>query len=356
MDYTEIIELEYFGNTVGAYLGAAVLFVGAILVLILLQKVIFSRVQKWTEKTPGKFDDLIASLVQRSVLPVLYAAALYFAVSQLELSAGIARVVHGIFVIIVTFQAIRMTLSTAVFFIEYGFRTDPTRVQVTKKLLGVVRVLMWGIGAVFALDNLGFDVNAVIAGLGIGGVAVALAAQTILGDLFNYFVIFFDKPFEEGDFVIVGDSMGVIQHIGIKTTRIMSLSGEQIICSNSDMASSRIRNYKRMQKRRVLFKIGVVYSTPPEVLKEIPVILRQIVERTPETIFDRAHFQSFGDFSLNFETVYYIIGADYNKYADIQQAVLYAVVDAFTKEGIQFAFPTQTLHLEMPPVAVSLKS
>jgi small-conductance mechanosensitive channel len=185
-----------------------------------------------------------------------------------------------------------------------------------------------------------------VAGLGIGGIAVALAAQAILGDLFSYFVIFFDRPFEIGDFIIIGDFMGSIEHIGIKTTRIRSLGGEQLVFSNTDLTNSRIRNYKRMEKRRVVFKLGIVYQTTTSQVKEVPGIIKTAIENVQDTVFDRAHFATYGDFSLDFEVVYYVLSGDYNKYMDIQQDINFEIKEEFEKRGIEFAYPTQTLFLE----------
>jgi small-conductance mechanosensitive channel len=209
----------------------------------------------------------------------------------------------------------------------------------------LINILIWVIGIVFLMDNLGFDISAVIAGLGIGGIAIALAAQAILGDLFSYFVIFFDRPFEVGDFITVGDKRGTVEYTGIKTTRIRALSGEQLVFSNTDLTNSRIHNYKKMEERRVLFKLGVVYQTPAAKLEEIPKIVREIIEKRADVRFDRGHFESYGDFSLNFEFVYFIVGADYVKYMDTQQSINLEVYNEFETRGIEFAYPTQTLFL-----------
>jgi len=217
-----------------------------------------------------------------------------------------------------------------------------------KSLSGALKVIkfgVWSLAVIFLLDNLGFKISTVIAGLGIGGVAIALAAQAVLGDLFSYFSIIFDRPFEIGDFIIVGDLLGTIEHIGIKTTRVRSLGGEQLIFPNSDLTNSRVRNYKRMQKRRVVFKLGVTYDTPLAKLKEIPKIIEGSIKGVADTIFDRAHFSSYGDFSLTFEVVYYVLSSDYNKYMDIQQEINFKIKEEFEKKAIEFAFPTQTLYV-----------
>jgi len=179
----------------------------------------------------------------------------------------------------------------------------------------------------------------------VGGIAIALAAQTILGDIFNYFVIFFDRPFEIGDFIIVGDVLGTVEYIGLKTTRIKSLQGEQIIFSNSNLTNSRIHNYKRMNERRVVFKLGVVYDTGTEKLEKIPKLVKSIITDEPQTRFDRAHFVSFGDYSLNIEIVYYMLSADYNQYMDVQQRINLRIYNEFGSNGIEFAFPTYSISL-----------
>lgn len=205
--------------------------------------------------------------------------------------------------------------------------------------------MLWSVIVLLTLDNLGFDVTALVAGLGIGGVAVALAVQKILGDLFASLSIVLDKPFVIGDFIIVGEHLGTVEHIGLKTTRIRSLSGEQLIFSNSDLLGSRIRNFKRMYERRVVFTIGVVYQTPLEKLALIPSIIREIIESQKPVRFDRSHFKEYGAFSLNFETVYWVQNPDFNTYMDIHQAINLEIYRRFTREGIEFAYPTQTLFI-----------
>ncbi|MEE9594372.1 MAG: mechanosensitive ion channel family protein, partial [Candidatus Hydrothermarchaeales archaeon] len=217
-----------------------------------------------------------------------------------------------------------------------------------KAIRPVIKVFIWGFGVIFLLDNLGFEISTVVAGLGIGGIAVALAAQAVLGDLFSYFAIMIDRPFEIGDFIIVGDYLGTVEHVGIKTTRIRSLGGEQLVFSNTDLTNSRVRNYKRMEKRRVLFTMGVTYQTSHEKLKEIPTVIRDIIENISDTVFDRAHFSSYGDFSLVFEVAYYVASGDYKKYMDIQQEINLKIKEEFEKRGIEFAYPTQTVYLNKP--------
>lgn len=207
----------------------------------------------------------------------------------------------------------------------------------------VLRSVVWALVLLLALDNVGIDVTTLVAGLGVGGIAVALAVQNVLGDLFASLSITLDKPFVVGDFLILGDYMGSVEHIGIKSVRLRSLSGEQIIISNTDLLKSRVRNYGRMHERRVVFSVGVTYETPRAALVRIPGLIEEVVKREADVRFDRSHFAKFGAFSLDFETVYYVASPDYNKYMDIQQRIYFAIHEAFEREGIEFAYPTQKL-------------
>ncbi|AXQ31817.1 mechanosensitive ion channel family protein [Solimonas sp. K1W22B-7] len=212
----------------------------------------------------------------------------------------------------------------------------------------IAQLVLWTVILLLVLDNLGINITALVAGLGIGGVAVALAVQNILGDLFASLSIVVDKPFVIGDFIIVDNYMGTVENVGLKTTRIRSLDGEQIVFSNSDLLKTRLRNYKRMVERRVLFSFGVAYETPPDLLEQIPATIRKIVEAQSRVRFERAHFQKFGEYSLVFETVYWVTDPDYNLFMDIQQAVNLAIMRALKSERIVFGMPRQSLQLEGP--------
>lgn len=213
----------------------------------------------------------------------------------------------------------------------------------------VGRTAIWAIALLMILDNLGFNITTLVASLGIGGVAIALAVQNVLADLFASLSIGLDKPFVVGDFIIVDDLMGTVEHVGLKTTRLRSLSGEQLVFSNGDLLKSRIRNYKRMYERRIVFTFGVVYDTPRETLARLADEVRAIIEAQPKTRFDRAHFFRFGEFSLDFEVVYFVLDPDYNLYMDIQQAINLAIMARFEALEVGFAFPTSTLRVESLP-------
>lgn len=199
----------------------------------------------------------------------------------------------------------------------------------------IINIVIWILGSLFLIDNLGYNISTLLAGVGIGGIAIALAAQNIVGDLFNYFVIFFDKPFEVGDSINVDDKNGTIEYIGLKTTRLRSVSGEQIVISNSDLTRSRVHNFKRQETRRVKFNLSVFFHTPMDKVKQIPEMLKKIIESTEDTRFDRAHFWTFSEYALVFEVVYYVTVPDYIKFMDTQQEINLKIMEDFKKEGIK---------------------
>lgn len=345
--------LVFRTNTVRDLCESVLVFAASMLVLWVLKVWILKVLHKAAARTSTQIDDFLIEVFNKAVLPVLYAGSVYLAVRHLDIAKATGRWADGAFKAVLIFQAVRALLSVLTFFIRNSWiKIDSPGNVATKSIMTIVRVLVWCVASLFLLDNLGFDVNAVIAGLGVGGVAVALAAQTILGDLFNYFVIVFDRPFVEGDFIVVDEFKGEIEKIGIKSTRIRSLDGELLIISNSNLMGSRIRNFKRMERRRASFSIGVTYQTPPETVARIPGMIRKIVEAIPQAAHDRSHFKSFADSSLMFETVYYVLDREYSTYMDIQQQINIAIMRQFGQEGIEFAYPTQTVYNygELPPV------
>lgn len=222
---------------------------------------------------------------------------------------------------------------------------DPSTVTGYGVMMFFIRVGIWVTVVVSLLAYFNYPIAGLLGALGVGSVAVGFALQSILGDVFSSMAIILDKPFRVGDFVMSGDTLGVIEHIGVKTTRIRSLSGEQIVLSNSDLLGSRIHNFKHFKERRIVFRIGVVYRTPRLLLERIPGMLREAVEEQPHTRFDRAHFFEFGDYALIFEVVYYVLSPDYALYMDIQQGINLGIYRRFEEAGVSFAYPTQELIL-----------
>ncbi len=343
------LALEFLGNTIQAFAIALGVFFAILIGLWILKTAIVKRLRRLAERTATDIDDFLIGL-PRHVGPVTYfVLAFYFATRSLVLPENLARVIHILFVVILTFKIIQTALEIVAFLLrKWAARAepdDPTSALVVTNMIKVLRVALWAAGVIFVLDNLGIHVTSIVAGLGIGGVAVALAAQSLLGDAFSSFAIFVDKPFKVGDFIIVGDLLGTVEHIGFKTTRIRSLGGEQLVFSNSDLTSSRIRNYKRMKMRRIVFTVGVTYQTTLEQVKAIPGIIEEIIKSHELAKFDRAHFKSFGDFGLIFEAVYNVLVPEYNKYMDVQQSINEEIMEAFQKRGIEFAYPTQQLFV-----------
>lgn len=347
--YERIIEQVFLGNRISSYLIAIAALLMSFLAINIVIRYFIKRLKKVSEKTTTTIDDFLVTVLEKLAIPFLYLLAVYISIKSLSFHPYFEKGMNYFELAVVMFFLARFIIML----VGYGFKTYLAKsgydVSLERSLQGitvVIKILVWGGAAIFFLDNLGFKISAVLAGLGIGGVAVALAAQAILKDLFSYFSIIFDHPFKIGDFIIVGDLMGTVEHIGIKTTRIRSLGGEMLVFSNSDLTDSRLRNYRLMEKRRIVFKLGVVYETSTEKLKEIPKIIENIIRNVKDAMFDRAHFFSYGDFSLIFEIVYYVVGPDYNKYMDIQQEINIKIHGEFEKRNIQFAYPTQTLYVK----------
>lgn len=322
----------------------------ALLVLALLE-LIKGFVSRKLEKRDGDYISLARDLLKATNFFFIIFFSLYAASFFLDLPQNLSAVLGKAAVLVLLFQSAVWGNHAIAYWTsrQKGKRIEKDE-QAKATTIGAVgmmaRVALWSVICLVALENLGVDISALIAGLGIGGIAVALALQNVLGDLFASLSIAFDKPFVIGDFIIVGDYMGTVEHIGLKSTRIKSLSGEQIIFSNTDLLSSRIRNYKRMNDRRIAFSLQLTYDTSPEKLKKIPAILKEIIGSQTGTRFDRAHFQKFGDWSLDFAIVYIVTNPDYNFYMDVQQAINHAIYERFAAEGIAFAYPTKTILME----------
>jgi len=345
----QLLKQEYFENTVEQWLIALGIAIVLTIVLFLLNSQLIKSLKKFANTTDTDLDNLFADLLAKTNLFLLLLISLYVGSLYLNLNDPITNIRRSIIFITVLFQVGIWTSAIISHYLEKKIlgETFKTGSKVTQlKALGFVfKIFIWITIVLLIVSNLGFNVTTLITGLGIGGIAIALALQNVLGDVIASLSIILDKPFEVGDFIVVDDDMGVVEDIGLKTTRLKSISGEQLIFSNNDLLQSRIKNYKRMNDRRILFALGVVYETPYEKLVEIPDLLKEIVTEEPKTRFDRAHFKSYGDFSLNFEIVYYVLRPDYIDYINAQQNINLAIFKRFQEEGIEFAYPTQTLIL-----------
>ncbi len=340
---------QIYSNPAGTWLAAiavALLVGGAIWVVV---RVVARRLRRVAASTETRVDDMVLAVVGKTRAWFMLVVGLYAGLLLLTLPEPITGIARRVTLLVFLLQAGIWLARAAAFTIdgEIERRKEQDRGAATTlhALSFLVRIVIWSVVVLLILDNFGVNITALVAGLGVGGVAVALAVQNILGDLFASLSIVLDKPFVIGDFLIIGDMLGTVESVGLKTTRIRSLSGEQLVFSNNDLLSSRIRNYGRMSERRVVFSVGVTYQTSLEALREIPGILRAAVEAEPDTRFDRAHFKEYGAYALVFEIVYYVTQADYAMYMDRQQAINLTIFETFAEKGIEFAYPTQTLHL-----------
>ena len=343
------LERAFLANPLADWAVALAIAGGAALVFLFARRLLVRRIAAYARTTATPLDDILAETLAVTSRLFLIVVALCLGALYLTLPPKIARAVDAAAVIAVLVQAALWANRGVTAWLAHYLRQKRARDAAgatTVAVLGfIARMAVWALVALMILDNLGVNITALVASLGIGGIAVALAAQNILGDIFASLSIALDKPFAIGDFIVVGDVLGTVEYIGLKTTRLRSLSGEQIVFSNADLLKSRIRNYKRMDERRVLFAFGVVYQTPHEELSRIPTMVREIIESQSKTRFDRAHFKEYGDSALNFEVVYYVLDPDYNVHMDIQQAVNLELYRRFREEGIEFAYPTRTLYV-----------
>jgi MscS family membrane protein len=343
-------DYELYGNHLGHWCGAAGSAIGLFMLLFFVRNFLIKRLQKHAEADDAYITALFFASVRRTTTFFLFMISLFLSAFWLSLDAGTsANLKHFTMVALIFQGAVWMSYFFKAWMQSYlgaKARRDNTSKSALSIFNFISQAVVWSIAFMLILQNIGVDVTALATGLGIGGVAVALALQRILGDLFASLSIVLDKPFVAGDFVIFDQILGTVEHIGIKTTRIRSLDGEQIICTNSDLLNTRIRNFQRMRERRVVFQIGVVYQTRAEQLAQIPQIFADIVMAQNNVRFDRAHFKAYGDFALTYEVVYYVNSPDYNLYMDIQQAINLAIFQRFQAEDIGFAYPTHSIHLQ----------
>lgn len=345
----EILQFEWIGNSVKDILIAVGLFLVLYVSFKIFRKLILIRFKAFAESTETKFDDEIVYSLEK-IHPRFYnLIALYFALKFLTFNEQIDGVIHALMVIIIMVQAIICIDYFATYVLKkIIFDSKHSQTENTTAFNGIkliVSIVLWVSGLLLILSNLGFNITSLAASLGIGGVAVALAVQNILGDLFSSFSIYFDQPFELGDFIIVGNDMGNVEKIGLKSTRIRTLQGEELVISNRELTSARVQNFKKMETRRICFNIGVTYDTSSEKLKQIPQIIESVFEKVEKARLDRVHFKEFADFSLNFEIVYFHLSSHYHEYMETRQEFNFMIKDEFEKAGIDMAFPTQTLHV-----------
>ncbi len=349
-DFNAFLGYEIFSNTGKDYFTAAVLVIAGILLLKLFKKMVLLRFKAVASRTKTDVDDVFVNILHNFQWPLYFLISAYIATRTLVLPAAVSKVFHYALIIGIAYYGVRALQDIIDFaanklILKREKNGGAREASVIRMLTKIIKWILWVIVFLTVVSNLGFNVTTLVAGLGIGGLAVAFAFQKILEDIFSSISIYFDKPFEIGDFIIIGEHMGVVKSVGIKSTRIQALQGEEIVISNRELTSTRIQNFKKMQKRRVAFNFGVVYGTSNAKLKKTLEIVTDVVKKAKLAELDRVHFKELGNFSLNFEVVYYLNSKEYNDYMDTQQEINMGIKEGFEREKIEFAFPTQTVVL-----------
>jgi small-conductance mechanosensitive channel len=354
--WQDILQFEFLGNPVMNWGLAVVTFLVTLTVLPIIKGFIAARRRSWTPNDRLQFHsaiELTALLVARTSRVFLFVVALFLASRHLVFAPRLERVLEIVIVCVFWLQVGLWAMASVRFGIDQRRASsaglDSLLAGSMDVLLFCAGLIIWAMVMLLALDNLGVQIRPLLAGLGIGGIAIALAVQTVLGDVLASVSITLDKPFGVGDSLTIGDYQGTVEHIGIKSTRLRSISGEQIIIANADIIKARVRNFGRMGDRRAVFQFGVNYDTPTDVLAVIPGEVRKIVEAQPSTRFDRCHFLTYGDTALQFELVYFMTKSDFALYADTQQAINLALLDRLRALKVQLAAPTRALvYVELP--------
>jgi small-conductance mechanosensitive channel len=347
-----LAQQKFLNNTVGSYVTVLLVVAIGCLGLRLLTAAVLPLLRRWATATASPIDDALLRYGETYAIPFAYGLVAHAGIQGLNLHPALDRLLDVTVLAAATLLVTRLLQLLVVNALRLWWHQarGETDAEASLYLLTpAIDIALWTIAAIFFLQNLGLNLTGLLASLGVGGVALALASRSVFEDLFNYYTIVLDRPFEIGDFLAIEESefMGTVERVGIKSTRLRSLGGEELIFPNTYLTTHRLRNYRRMYQRRVCFHFGVEYNTPPDVLSAIPDLVRSLVEPIAGTRFDRCHFYQYGNSSLDFETVYFVLDRDYNVYMDLHQQVCLGIYRAFTERGIAFAFPTRTVHIQI---------
>jgi small-conductance mechanosensitive channel len=341
----------YSENEIQIWFKAVLVFVLIFITLYLFQTMILSRLRSLCMKTKIQADEiLIDSIIQIS--PFFYfMVSVWGAIQFLELPDLVVKIINWITLILLIYYVTRTVQKLSEYIINnhvFKERTGESNSGVIVKgfITQLTKVIIWGAAILVLFQNLGVQISVLLGGMGLAGLAVGFALQSVLEDIFAFFSIYFDRPFEIGDFVVLEEEKGVIEKIGIKSTRIRTLQGQELVVSNRELTSKRIHNYRKMQERRIVFSFGITYETDYKKLKKVNKIVKNIFNNIKRARLDRIHFHEFGDFSLNYEVVYYVLSQDYYEYMDTQEIINLALFQEFEREGISFAYPTKRVILD----------
>jgi small-conductance mechanosensitive channel len=345
--------MRYFGldQTTSEIAAAAIIFALAIVVSWLCYLMFEKYLSSWAKKTESKLDDEILRNIRAPLVSLAILVGAYYSLSSLSLLAAYSSLLSSVFIVaeivVITFVIVRIA---NVLTSWYAQRSAEQGKEVSNHILFVLRRAIQAATYVFAflaiLVVFRIDLSGVVIGFGIGGIAIALALQTVLGDAFSAFSIYFDRPFEIGDFIVVGDYAGTVTRIGMKSTRVQLLQGEELVISNRELTTTSVRNFKKLTKRRIVFPIRVTYDTCLRKVRRIPALIGEVISKMELTQFDMVYFKEIGTSSLNFEVIYYMMTSDYSKYLETQEKINFEIMEAFKKENIKFAFPTQTILVD----------
>lgn len=341
-----ILNLTIGGNTMGEWLIAIGVFLTIFVALQMARKLVITRLHALAKKSPLKIDEVISGFFHSMKKPIFLLIALFVAIRGIDVPESLQLILDVALVVVIVAQVVRLLEEIAVMLLEKHFKKGDSNTPLPAVFRMAIRMLLWSVGLLLILSNIGVDITSLVAGLGIGGLAISLALQNILSDLFASFSIAVDKPFEIGDFIIIGEHKGTVKHIGMKTTRITALEGEEIVISNNELTSARVQNYKKMQKRRIVFTFGCTYDAKPELLEKIAEDIGKIIEDHELAELDRIHFKAFGGSDLQFEAVYYMTTSDYTDYMNTQQDINVRILKYYAENGLEMAYPTQTVYVK----------
>jgi len=342
----EYFSYSFFSNSIYKYLFSLLIYFISLKILYYFKKNILLKIEELSKKTETKFDDALVEIIKNISWFEYQIIAIYFATRHLLLNHLISNIIKYLLIFAITYRVVVSLEKLLKFALE---EISGKEYEKSIKTIGIIfRVVIWIIAVLFILNNLGVKITALLTGLGIGGIAIAMASQTILGDMFNFFVILLDKPFKIGDFIVLPSQKlsGTVEEIGLKSVKIRTLTGDLLIITNSKIMSEIIQNFSYMIERRVVFTLNIVYNTPEEKLKLVPKIVKEVIENTENTRFYRSNMINLGSYSIDFENVYYVKSPDYNIYVKTNEKILSEILKKLKENNISFAYPTQTIILE----------
>ena len=350
MNTLQWLDKVWLDNTISQWLIAGVAFLVCFFVLPAIRLFVMSRARQLAGRDMPLWIDLVLLLIKRTRRVFLVVVALYVGERFLSLPERVETVSTAVIVLTFWIQAALWGVAAAEFALKQRQERLLAAGEISQSgsmsvLLFVSRIAIFALAVLLALDNLGVNITALVAGLGIGGIAIALAVQTVLGDLLASLSIALDKPFRVGDLLRIDEIEGTVEFIGVRSTRLRSVTGEQVIIANADLLKNRLRNLGRMPERRMLFQIGVAYETPPEKLAAVSAVVQRAIESVEGTRFEYCALRQFGEYALNFEVVYFVPEWDQARlrFVAINDAVSRSIHSAFAAEGIAFAYPTRNV-------------